>query len=213
MCAEHKVLPHTTLFPTTPSFPRRRESKRSIKQTLATADTAQGPSSTNQQISSHKSRQARFRSSISRTFHARFHFFKLFSRAIAACIVSCISYQTNRFTPKRSVNPSATPSRCCQTRCTRFDVTPIYSVPCIPEAIIYTAGNLIPRHPCQQNPILPPTPSRRPESPHRMKVNQYSRAHANPSVLLSRPNTTAHNTGPLAAPAQAISCSAGLNND
>ncbi len=53
-----------------------------------------------------------FRSSISASFQARFHFFIAFSRWMAASIVSNISKCTRRLIPNRRVKPAILPSRC-----------------------------------------------------------------------------------------------------
>jgi hypothetical protein len=48
---------------------------------------------------------------------------------MADSIVSCISYHTSMCTPYCWVNPSTRLCLCSQTRLTRSEVTPMYSVP------------------------------------------------------------------------------------
>jgi hypothetical protein len=57
-------------------------------------------------------------------WYARGHFFRRFSRRIAASIESWVSNHTSRFTPYLSVRPGTMPSRCSATRRTKSLVTP-----------------------------------------------------------------------------------------
>ena len=65
-----------------------------------------------------------------------------FSLMIALSVVGCASYQTSVWTPYILVNPSTKSFLCCQTRCTRSEVTPMYRVPLRLLARMYTQGIL-----------------------------------------------------------------------
>ena len=80
-------------------------------------------------MSGHRSRHSAFPDLTSSIFLCRDHPLIVFSRRMASTMVLWSSCQTRVLTPYRFVKLSARPSRCCQTRFTRFDVTPTYRVP------------------------------------------------------------------------------------
>ena len=77
------------------------------------------------------------------SFHRRDHFLIAFSRLMASIMLACCSNQTRVLMRYRPVKPSAQPSRCCQIRRTRYEVTPTYKVPRGALARRYTAGAFI----------------------------------------------------------------------
>ena len=76
--------------------------------------------------------------SIKRNFQARCHSFNCFSRVIADSIFSVVSKYTSMYTLYFFVNPSIKPFLCSSILRFRSLVTPIYSVPFLSLASMYT---------------------------------------------------------------------------